>query len=298
MSSPQPPPERGFASAQLLLDLVNNPLDPGYAAAAANRAPGASRPWYEQPVAAAGALLVGLLLVIAYIHTNRGAPETQRVHDRLVERVRNAQDTADGLAGALERATNELDQQQAAALPSTGPLVRNLTQAELNAGVVAVTGPGLVVMLAEPAAPSASAPAARPGSVPIASTNILTDRDVRAVVNELWRSGAEAIAVNGVRLTPTSAIRFAGEAVLVDFQPLTSPYKIEAIGNSDKLATDFAQSEAASKYQTLAGASGIGFSFRNESHLELRASSAITPRYASPAPSPSPTASKTTRPSR
>ena len=67
--------------------------------------------------------------------------------------------------------------------------------------------------------------------------HILTDRDVRGVVNELWPDGAEAIAVNDVRLTPDRAIRFAGEAVLVDFQPITSPYMIGAIGDADELTT-------------------------------------------------------------
>ena len=57
---------------------------------------------------------------------------------------------------------------------------------------------------------------------------------MRSVVNELWSDGAEAIAVNGIRLTPTSAIRFAGDAVLVDFQPITSPYRIDAIGDADR----------------------------------------------------------------
>ena len=87
---------------------------------------------------------------------------------------------------------------------------------------------------------------------------------MRSVVNELWRDGAEAIAVNGMRLTPTSAIRFAGDAVLVDFQPIASPYTIEAIGDGRRLATAFAASAVASRYQTLAGVDGIGFAFDRE----------------------------------
>ena len=296
MSEPQKR-STNFVSAQLLVDLVTDTLDPGYRAAATRRGPDARRRWYDRPLAAAGALLVGFVLVVAYIHTNRGAPEAQQVHDRLVERVRDARDGADSIARDLERTETALDRQQAAALPASESAARRLTQAQLEAGLIAVTGPGLRVTLGEPPAPSPSPDNDRAGSVPIASTHILTDRDVRAVVNELWRDGAEAIAVNKVRLTPTSAIRFAGEAVLVDFRPLTSPYVIEAIGDADTLATDFAQSAAASKYQTLAGASGIRFSFRNESRLELPASTAITPRYASAAPSPTRSGSRSGSPS-
>ena len=112
---------------------------------------------------------------------------------------------------------------------------------------------------------------------------------MRSVVNELWADGAEAISVNDVRLTPTSAIRFAGEAVLVDFAPITSPFTIRAIGNADDLATGFASSAVASRYQTLASADGIGFEFTEHKKLTLPASPAVAPRYARPVPTPSPT---------
>ena len=38
----------------------------------------------------------------------------------------------------------------------------------------------------------------------------------KCLVNGLWQAGAEAISINGQRLTSTSAIRFAGQAILVD----------------------------------------------------------------------------------
>ena len=103
---------------------------------------------------------------------------------------------------------------------------------------------------------------------------------MRSVVNELWADGAEAIAVNGIRLTPTSAIRFAGDAVLVDFQPIASPYVIDAIGDADLLITGFAASNVASRYQTLASARGIGFTFTVQHQLNLPAGSEPSPRYA------------------
>jgi uncharacterized protein YlxW (UPF0749 family) len=68
--------------------------------------------------------------------------------------------------------------------------------------------------------------------------------------------------------------------VLVDFQPISSPYRVEAIGDADALSTNFAQSSVASRYQTLAGVDGIGFSFDESDHLKLPASAAVTLRYA------------------
>lgn len=274
-------------SGQLILDLVNNTLDPGYAAVARRRGRSPARRWYDRPAVAAGCLLIGFVLIVAYEHTHRGAPEAEKVHNSLVQRVRTAQHDADSLASQVNSAESSLSRAQNRVLPATGALARQRALEQQAAGQVAVHGPGLTVTLREPAAAKPSATDGRGGSIPIAATNILTDRDVRSVVNELWADGAEAIAVNGIRLTPTSAIRFAGEAVLVDFQPINSPYTIEAIGDADALATGFAQSAVASRYQTLISADGIGFRFRTSSRLRLPAGVPSPIRYATPVPSAS-----------
>jgi uncharacterized protein YlxW (UPF0749 family) len=277
-----PPGARPSGSARLLAELVTNHLDPGYAAAAQRRGPDAPRRRYDQPAVAAGCLLIGFLLVVAYVHTHRGAPEAATVHDGLVKQVRAAQSAVgefENRANALQR---QLSNAQARALPNSAPLAKDLDLARLEAGLVAVSGPGVTVTLREPPTAPASPSVGRGGTGSLASTNILTDRDVRSVVNELWRDGAEAISVNDVRLTPTSAIRFAGEAVVVgdNYEPVTSPYEIRALGNADSLSTNFADSAVASRYQTLSGVEHIGFSFADSDHLTLPASAPVRVRYA------------------
>jgi uncharacterized protein YlxW (UPF0749 family) len=268
-------------STQLLVDLVLDPRDPGYEAAARRRGGLSSRRWYDKPAVAIGCLMAGFLLAVAYVHTHRGAPEAAKVHNDLVTRVRSAEDRANGLATDAQALATRLNTLRNAALAGgSGTLAAQLNLSQLLAGEVAVTGPGLRVVLSEPPAAQPTTGPGRGGTVPITVGHILTDRDVRSVVNELWADGAEAISVNNIRLTPTSAIRFAGEAVLVDFEPITSPYTIRAIGRADSLDTGFAASDVASRYQTLAGADGIGFSFQEQSTLSLPASAVITPRYA------------------
>jgi uncharacterized protein YlxW (UPF0749 family) len=276
------PDDRALVSARLLIDLVTNTLDPGYAAAAARRGPEPRPRRYERPAVAVGCLLIGFLLVIAYVHTHRSAPEAAKVHDRLVARVVRAEKEAAGLAAQVAVNERRLETVQNQALPKSGAAARDL--ARLQAGQLPVTGSGVTVTLREPTAPSATPDPGRGGTTPIDATNILTDRDVRSVVNELWHDGAEAISVNGVRLTPTSAIRFAGEAVLVDFEAITSPYRIRAIGASDELSTNFAESAVASRYQTLVGVEKIGFNFTESRHLTLPGSGPVKPRYARVAP--------------
>jgi uncharacterized protein YlxW (UPF0749 family) len=274
----------------LLLDLATNPLDPGYAAASARRGPNPPRRWYDVPAVALGCVLIGFIVVVAYVHTHRGAPEAAKVQQNLVNRVRAGQRDDVALQAQAEHLSNQLQAARSAALAGASGTPRNLGQLQQAAGQTAITGPGLTVTLAEPASATATAGNGRVGTTPIAATNILTDRDVRSVVNELWADGAQAVAVNGVRLTPVSAIRFAGQAVLVDFHAISSPYVIQAIGKPDLLATNFASSAVASRYQTLAGADGIGFSFDESNALRLPAGAPFEPRYAAtPSPSPAPT---------
>jgi uncharacterized protein YlxW (UPF0749 family) len=60
------------------------------------------------------------------------------------------------------------------------------------------------------------------------------------VVHELRDSGAEAIAVNGSRLVASSAFMIRNERLLLDGDPLESPYRVAAVGPSDALASTLA----------------------------------------------------------
>lgn len=277
----------GNLTTQLLVDLVTNTLDPGYAAAARRRGSAPGRRWIDRTAVAVGCVLVGFTLVVAYVHTHRGAPEAAKVHDRLVAKVRDAQRADDKLAKRAQQLNGELTVLRDEALSGSGGLGTQVDREQAAAGQVAVRGPGLEVVLKEPPQPTGSPSNGRGGSTPITATHILTDRDLRSVLNELWADGAEAISVNDLRLTPTSSVRFAGEVVLVDRVAITSPYTIRAIGDADGLATSFAISAVASRYHTLVSANGIGFSFTERASLTLPASGAVTPSYARAQPTPS-----------
>ncbi len=282
--APRTDPHR-YASVALLVDLVSNTLDPGYREAAERRAAGdgpAPRPGRERVALAGACLLLGLLLAVAYVQTHQSEPAAKKIHDRLVAQVRSADKTADGLSAQATDLDNELEQIRRAALP--GGERSELARAELAAGLVAATGPGVTVTLGLPktSAAATGSSSARAGTTPITSTALINDRDVRAVVNELWADGAEAISVNDVRLTPTSAIRFAGQAVLVDYQPLLPPYVVRAIGDGTTLITSFADSAVASRYQTLITARGITFTFTETKKLSLPAATGTELRYAKP----------------
>jgi uncharacterized protein YlxW (UPF0749 family) len=277
----------GPVASDLLADLVTNTLDAGYAAAARRKAAAPvpaslRRRWFEGADVAIACVLIGFVLAVGYIHENRGAPEGAKVHAALVSRVVAAQDARNALEAQERSLSSNVDQLRNDELGASGAVSAGIAREELLAGTIAVKGRGVRVRLADAVAPTATQGNTRKGTIPLGAVQLITDRDVRSVVNQLWSDGAEAISVNDVRLTPTAAIRFAGEAVLVDFEPIASPYTIRAIGNPDSLDTGFASSAIASRYQTLAAADGIDFSFDEEDSLTLPASAATTPRYAQP----------------
>jgi uncharacterized protein YlxW (UPF0749 family) len=106
--------------------------------------------------------------------------------------------------------------------PGSSALVRQLNddldRARVAAGLVALEGPGIVFRLEDSGLPGAGADA------------LVTARDIRVIVDELWLAGAEAIAVNGERVTVTTAFLDIGGSVLANSAYLAPPYTIAAIG--------------------------------------------------------------------
>ncbi len=113
------------------------------------------------------------------------------------------------------------------------------------------------------------------------------------MVNGLWQSGAEAISVNGQRLTVLSAIRAAGDAILVDNRPLVPPYTVLVIGDGPKLAPAFQDAEAGQYLKIIQGSYGIRSTLSVQKKLTVPAALGITLRYAQPLTSDSPAAAPT-----
>jgi len=111
---------------------------------------------------------------------------------------------------------------------------RVIDENKMIAGTVAVHGPGIVVVLQD-------SPKQNPSETrqEVISDYIVHDRDIREVVNELFASGAEAIAVNGQRLIATSSIRCVGPVVLVNSTQIAPPFIIKAIGKPETLESGF-----------------------------------------------------------
>ena len=119
--------------------------------------------------------------------------------------------------------------------------------------------------------------------------------DLQIVSNGLWAAGAEAISINGQRLTTRSAIRFAGQAILVDFRPLVRPYVVTAIGDAKALQSSFGSSPTGSYLKSLEDNYGIPVAISGSASLTCPAGvpSALVSATARPTGIPSTTAAPT-----
>jgi len=103
------------------------------------------------------------------------------------------------------------------------------------AGMTHVKGPGIVVTLTDN--PHISGPKLDPSlqDAELLNAGIIHDVDLLRVCNELFAAHAEAIAVNGQRIGPRTAIRCVGPVVNVNQVGMASPFRIEVIGDPTSL---------------------------------------------------------------
>jgi uncharacterized protein YlxW (UPF0749 family) len=105
---------------------------------------------------------------------------------------------------------------------------------------------------------------------------------MQRVINGLWESGAEAVSINGQRLTALSAIRAAGDAILVDNKPLVPPYTVLAVGDGKRLSTRFQNSADGLYLHALQENYGIRTAISTEDDVRLPAAPSVIVRTAQP----------------
>ncbi len=283
------------AGASLLDQVLAETLDPAYTQAARAREgrppPGPARRAGRRLAVALVMAAAGLLAAVTYHLTAAGAEGRQEIRAALVDDIGEAQDVTDGLIAELEQARVDVATAREAALAASGEgqqALRALEDAEEMAGAVPVTGPGLLVTLADAEADTDDDPVGGdPETDPRAR---IRDDDIQVVVNALWAAGAEAVSINDQRLSPSTAIRFAGEAVLVDFRPVTNPYEISAIGDPDTLRSQFLTVPEVIALAGTADSFGLRFDFGERDSLSLPAGRTRELRAATPVPDGAPAA--------
>lgn len=260
----------------LLRSLLSDHLDPGYAAAAERRASAGSttRPAARLAWQILAGLLVTSVFAAAVAQATSVAPATQETRQVLATGVRNAQQATDRGTTRRDALAGEVESERRARLAGdqTGrQLLADLDVAEFAAAATAVRGPGLNITVTEPSAARDLSDVSKQRVA--GSPQVILDRDLQLVVNSLWDSGAEAVAIGGVRIGPNVTIRQAGGGLLVDNQPVGNPYEVRAVGPPHAMHDAFDESPALHRLRLLEATYGVAVNVSEADDLALPAGS-------------------------
>lgn len=269
----------------LLTNVMDHSLDEGYAEAAARKeaegAGGLPKTVRAKLALAAGLVLAALVVTVGAANARLAAPVVARERQELIDRIERETTAADKLESGVDTLRADVSARQRAALKKDGGEQADLVS--VLSGATDVHGPGVKLVVNDAKEASTGGDGTNPRETSgFSDTGRVRDRDMQRVVNGLWESGAEAISVNGQRLTALSAIRAAGDAILVDNKPLVPPYTVLAVGDGQRLSTRFQNSADGLYLHALQENYGIRTGISVEGDVRLSAAPSVIVRTAEP----------------
>ena len=248
----------------LLEVITQRSLDADYEhVAARRRASGAEEtPRHPLPrrTAAVVLLVFGLLVTVAAVQTSRNASVNDASRASLIEQVNLRRASLADLQRELSREQGRgltLRSRLTTISTSERALQARLQRLEGRTGFGAVRGPGIEATVAN--APDAG------------GTELIRDSDLALLTDALWAAGAEAVSVNGERLTVLSAFRNVGVGVLVNSHPLTPPYTFSVVGDPDTLPANLLSSSVGGQWYALKDSLGLRFDVKDGGTMTLPA---------------------------
>lgn len=232
-----------------------------------------------------GVALLGLGFLVAAQLAAEGPRVRYTTQERppLVETATDLQTDQERLKAAVLEVRAKIQAAEHAGEGSAA-LVKDLNDqlqdARIAAGLIPLTGTGIVLQLEDSLVPSD----------PEGNTQdlLVGARDLRTIVEELWAAGAEAIAVNGERMTPTTAVIDIGPSVLVNSAYLAGPYQVTALGPPDLYARLSASPGFVDFIRARAETWGLRVSIAEPESVDIPAfAGTVTLRYARPQAPPS-----------
>lgn len=214
-------------------------------------------------------LTSGLLFSFSALNARRSD-----VHDTdLIGLVEQRQAVVTGLENEAHALSDRVRTLMDTTLPTaSGPRLTTLDTLTAQT----VSGPGLVITLTD----------APPGPLPEGASPddlVIHQQDIEDVMNALWDGGAEAITVQGVRITSRTVVRCIGNVILVDGTSYSPPYTVAAIGDPTSMRRAVDANPRIINYKNYVSLYGLGWKAETKSRLEFPpATGATAPRWARP----------------
>jgi uncharacterized protein YlxW (UPF0749 family) len=205
-------------------------------------------------------LVFGLLVTVAAVQTSRDAAVNSADRAGLIAQIEDRRQSVDALQRQLARDQAQALAMQRGLVTQSGDLQAERSKVSALAartGYAPVTGPGLRVTVDS-----------APGSD---TAQTVRDSDLSLLTDALWAAGAQAISVNGQRLTVLSSFRNVGAGILVNNQPVTPPYVFEVVGNPNTVPAGLLSSNIGAQWYALENSLGFKFSVEDAGTVSLPA---------------------------
>lgn len=208
-------------------------------------------PWLTFLLLLIGLFFVQELKIQSAIVTASADPKTE-VLISLITNLEAETAALEERLASIRQETEALIGQAATGESQLTELQNQLTQAQIQAGITALEGPGITIQLDDNNSGLSNSPTDDPNRYIIHYENLLY------LVNDLRNAGAEGISINGQRIVVSSEIRCVGNVILVNTTRLAPPFEISAIGDPKALEEALASSTT---YQQLS-LSGFPVSYK------------------------------------
>jgi uncharacterized protein YlxW (UPF0749 family) len=183
---------------------------------------------------------------------------------RLIDLIAAEDDRTRAQKEELDKLQSQLaNLQKNAASSGLGAVQSQIDRLGLYAGLADVTGPGVVVELRD--STLRTSPTGDPNDL------VIHQQDIQAVVNALWAGGAEAMSINGERLTSDSAVRCVGNTLLLHGSVYAPPYRITALGDPDGLSGMLSSDPLVQRFRIFVEDLHLGFTIQTSSRLVVPA---------------------------
>lgn len=184
-------------------------------------------------------LLLGTILAAQFrttLYKNQQKAAAAFNIENLISQINKEKETEAQLKNDMEESIKRRDELRKAFFEDTNDdsLWSEWESIRLIAGLTDVSGPGIEIKLDD-------APAKAGGDPRLL---IIHDSDIKKILNELKKAGAQAISINGERIVNTSEQVCAGPTILINKNRYPVPYVINVIGDPDLLYEAVSGSEA------------------------------------------------------
>lgn len=124
-------------------------------------------------------------------------------------------------------------------------------------------GPGIVVTLDDAPVPEPFPAGLNPDDL------VIHQQDIEAVFNALWASGAEAIAIQGMRVQVNTQVSCVGNVININGKLFSPPYEISAIGNAEHMESKLFEDEQVKILQQYVARYSLGFSVKERREIVM-----------------------------